>query len=323
MPEGLLGEGEHNSEGISHKVVEGDTLWKLAETYLGDSGQWPSVWAANVHIENPHWIFPGEVVFLKAPPVGALGALPVREASQETKLAALIERPADLPSTVAVYTLVTPGPLEGWGVIESSMVQAGMLSPLDDISIRLTKDSAARPGETFLILRSQGKLRHPKTKKVLGHLTWVVGAAQLNWREGRQAMGHIVKASGEVLRGDMLGPPGEFNMRPVYLVKSDKKMKGWVVGTEPLHASMAGGQHMVLVDKGTADGAVPGNLFHIVRMQDGLSFESVLKPAVVHEGLPRHVVGACTLVDVRANVSSCLLRWSSREIVVGDSIEME
>jgi len=308
--------------GLSHTVEEGDTLWRLAETYLGDSGQWPAVWATNEHIDNPHWIFPGEVVFLSPSPPGGGEAKGALEPPGGPALPRLVGRPAGLPSMVAVDTLLTPGPVEGWGLLHSAITQSQMLSPLDEVHIQLKEDSPVRPGETFLIIRSQGKLRHPQTKKVLGYLTSVVGAAQLQWREGPHAMAKIVRANAEILRGDMLGPRGDNNLRPVYMRKNEKRMEGQVVAIEPWRASIAGGQHLVFVDKGSADGVAPGNHFHIIRQQDGLSLQTVLKPAVVHKGALPQTVGLCTLVDVQPNVSSCLLMWTSREIVPGDRVEM-
>jgi len=232
----------------------------------------------------------------------------------------LVGRPAALPSLVAVDTLITPQPVEGWAVIESSMTQSGMLSPLDEVAIRLKKDSSVRPGETFLILRNQGKLKHPKTKKLLGHMTWVVGAAQLKSLEGQQGMAQIVRANAEVLRGDILGPMGEAHLRPLLWRKNEKPLEGWVVAVEPVQASMAGGQYLVFIDKGSEDGLWPGNGFYIVRQQDGLSLQTVLNPALQHENAPRQAVGACTLVDVKPHVSACLLTWAVREIVSGDSV---
>lgn len=47
-----------------HIVKEGDTLWGISAMFLRDPWLWKEVWAANPQIENPHLIYPGDVVAL-------------------------------------------------------------------------------------------------------------------------------------------------------------------------------------------------------------------------------------------------------------------
>lgn len=87
-------------EGGQHVVVVGNTLWDLAAHFYGDPFQWPRIYEANTdRIEDPHWIYPGQVfripdgqgniqeVLVVADPASAEGAAPApaRREPERTK----------------------------------------------------------------------------------------------------------------------------------------------------------------------------------------------------------------------------------------------
>ena len=82
IPAAAPAEGE-----VTHVVKKGDTLWDIARAYLKDPFRWPEVFRRNTDVvENPHWIYPGEVIRIpqsevRAEVLGRLAAKPAPTAA--------------------------------------------------------------------------------------------------------------------------------------------------------------------------------------------------------------------------------------------------
>ncbi len=71
-------------------VKQGDTLWDISDEYLNNPFAWPDLWENNRHIQDPHWIYPGDSIYLGEAPDAAKKEkpkpLPCAEAARDSSL---------------------------------------------------------------------------------------------------------------------------------------------------------------------------------------------------------------------------------------------
>lgn len=322
--------------GAAHTVERGDTLWELSQKYMGSPWYWPKVWSYNPEIANPHWIYPGNMVRFMSSGEEVPTEVEVGTASSGgdddsmydnnddgVLVAGKIGYQPQATTTVKTTGFVTAKEIEEAGHIVGSFAEATMLSYPDTAYVEFTRKAAGKIGDGYIIFRPAGEVVHPITGDRIGYMTHILGTAK-SLRAGNNTMLtlQILNTFDEVRRGDLIGPYGESLTRTITIRPNDRNITAMLVGQLTPFLTTYAEHHMVVIDKGSDDGVLPGNTFVVVRQQDNTAEGVLYRPTLRDEHFPKEDVGMCMTVDVKTKASTCLIVRSLRELVTGDVLEM-
>ncbi len=98
------------TRGSTHEVLRGETLWSLAERYLGNPYRWPLIYEANAStIQNPNVLEPGQTLIIPAVPGQAAQV-------QEVTVVTQAAEPQAEPAPAPVREVVGPGTMVGGSI---------------------------------------------------------------------------------------------------------------------------------------------------------------------------------------------------------------
>lgn len=340
---------------VVHKVVEGETLWDLAGRYFQNSFSWPLLWEANKEIiADPHWIYPGQDLVIPpqtlseqvtAPDTAAVQPEMQTSSQEEAPVEEMVYEPEPMKETPAVSVRKTqargyvkrPTPV----VSELMAFEAGFISDEPDkpaghiigsdrkdieammvndpVYINLGSRDGAKPGDKYALYRVGQKVKHPQDGKNLGRMINIVGVLEVTDIEEKTSRAKLVKTFEGISRKEAFRPyvqiivPKDVSPLPV-----QKSNEGCIVAFKQTNAT-ATEYKVAYIDKGLANGIMPGDVFEIYRAGTKASDPDRGGKNI----LPELIIGRLQVLSARNNTAAAVITNSKVEdIAVGEKIRL-
>lgn len=311
-----------NPEHPDQYVIEkGDTLWDISSRFLLEPWRWPEIWQVNPQIENPHLIYPGDVVRLSYD-----GDTPILSVSRGSDSGRTVKLSPSIRSDArpqAINTIpidairqfltrplmVSEYEMDDWPYVVSNYEQHLVASPGVDIYVRKLEADASsdrqysiyRKGPAY-ISKSYGK------DTILGYEAIYVGDAEIK-EFGDPSTAVITRAEMEVKNGDRLIAQADDEIYSSFIPsRSNREINANIISAQGV-LSEIGQYQVVVLDKGAQDGLQVGNVlgvFQSGRMVTDKVAVSEKKfnnwPIIEYLGKSKAAEEEITLPEVRAGV---------------------
>lgn len=269
-------------------VVKGDTLWDIAKMFLKDPWKWQEIWYLNPQVENPHLIYPGDVIGLirvgdgvrltrlttgdgsgtlviRPDDVGEDGVVKLRPIARSTPIFGAI--PAISREHIAGF-------LSGNRILNEDQLQSApyVLAGTEGRELLGAGDKVFGRGEftsdfpRYQLYRMGQEYRDPFTRESLGYEAIELGQARLTELQGEIATLMIERSNQQIVKSDRILPSDE-TLLDGYFYPSEPPadVRGVIVDVARDGVQFIGQFDIVLVNVGDRDGITPGNIFRVSR----------------------------------------------------------
>jgi hypothetical protein len=312
-------------------VKPGDTLWDLSQRYFGSPETWPKLWSYNPTITNPHWIYPGDKIYLskerepEAPRIkikGEEGVGPSPAEKTRTKIKVSQIKRLD-PSTIFLraYGFVSPYEFKRKGIIVGSKEDKQLLAEFDKIYVKF-EGQKKLGSQRYVIYKVIQDIEHPITGDEYGKLVRILGTLRIQSYNPKNqiARATILESLFPIERGDFVGP-FIFRLNQIPPKRNTKNLKG-IILTSLLQIQIIGQHHLVFIDRGKRHGVLPGNHFFVLRRGDGYPPKMEVYEQY-REEFPPEIIAELRVIEAKENSSLCLIIQSKKALRVGDMVEMK
>ena len=317
-----------NDVPLNYVVQQGDTLWGISGVYLQEAWRWPELWEINPQVDNPHRIYPGDVLSLRwegGRPRLALASRGGVKLSPRVRSQPLDTAIPPVPRDQIDPFLRNNRILESGVFPDLPYVIAGdaqrIISGLGDrIYVR---GLVATGDQVFGIIRQGNPILDPLTQEVLGISALDIGSASLS-SAGAEAASDAVKEfeitrmTEEIRIGDRLIPLSEGVLDSFFQPKSpDTEIENGFMVAVSSGVTQIGPMNIVTINRGDREGLMVGDVLAIYQtgevVQDPLQQEMVALPDVR--------AGVLMVFAVYEKASFGLVLTASRPLAVGDKVK--
>ena len=268
-----------------YTVQKGDTLWDIASLFLKDPWFWPEIWYQNPQIENPHLIFPGDIltlIYVDGMPrivVGKpgqavqqkttvvsddVGALPVVKLSPSIRSEEIEASIATIPGDAIRQFLSKPRV-----ITKKEFKAAPYILGSDDEHLILGQGNRVyirgeidKERVRYTVVREGEELVDPDTKKVLGYEAIYAGEVLIS-TYGDPAVGDLTFTEREVLYGDRLLPTDKSKIDNLYYPRlPDRDIQAKIIHLPDALFGIAKLQ-IAVINRGSREGLESGNLLAV------------------------------------------------------------
>ena len=266
----------------TYTVKRGDTLWEIASIFLNEPWLWPELWRTNTQIDNPHLIYPGDVIV-----VGYVNGQPVLSVKRD-KLSYNLSPSTDKrikpkPVDVLSWTTISPFVRQHMLLDEESYSVLPRLLGNQDGNVRFASDDFVLSQQQFStddqyrVIRKHATIKNLDGETLGIQVTHISNASLVEKGQADDTMLLFIDdANQEAKRGDKL-MAGGFTHPEGFELTPATSQRGLVVGDLHDH-DLLGKYDVVIVDLGAVDVA-PGTVLGVYAQG----------PAIIDEDSPRYV----------------------------------
>jgi LysM domain len=304
----------------TYTVKKGDTLWDIAATFLKDPWYWPEIWYVNPQIENPHLIYPGDVLGLVyidgQPRVTPVVASTVR-LSPKARATPLTEAITSVPYD-AIAAFLSSGVVLERGEVEKLpyvvAVKGEHLIASAGNTLYVRNTDAAETGERYNLVKPGGKLVDPDNNDFLGYHGILIGEGELR-SSGDPASFALTSSKQEAKQGDRLVPTSVDVPLNFFPKAPSTSIDGRIILVAG-GVTQIGQYQVIVMNRGASHGLAVGDVLTV--FQDGPKVHDRVEGGSVK--LPDEEAGTVMVFKVYDRISYGLVMEATQPIHVEDHV---